>query len=209
MVKKVATKRKIVSVLKKYELMLILSPDLRESEADKKFKEIVGMMEKAGGKVTKEDMWGKKKFAYRIKKHNEGFYAVYNLELPNTFIKEFKDHLRIEKDVLRSMIISIPDDYVYTKYDLEGMAEESKIAKPAPKKEVKKETKEEVKKEVKEEKLEPKEVKEEKEEPKLDDKPVETQDPASEGEEKPKKEEPKSDLDKKLDALLDGDDLKL
>ncbi len=202
MAKKVAKKREVVSVPKKYELMLILSPDLRESEVKKKLKELEGMMEKAGGKILEEDLWGKKKLAYRIQKHNEGIYMVYNLELPNTFIKELKDHFRIEKEVMRSMLISIPEDYVYTRYDIEGMAD-----KEAPKK-----TKKKILKPKKEEKVteEPKEeVKKEEvasEEPKKDEA---KEAPAKEVKKEDPKDDADSELDKKLDALLDGDDLKL
>lgn len=208
MAKKVATKREVVSVNKKYELMIILSPDLRESEVTKKLKELEGMMEKAGGKILEDDFWGKKKLAYRIKTHTEGIYMVYNLELPNTFIKDLKNHFRIEKDVIRTMLISIPDDYVYTRYDIEGMADKEVVKKtkkktsPVPKKEKKVEEKPATNKA----------------EEKSDDAVVEAQDSEPKDEkadkkpaDKPKKEESKEDseLDKKLDALLDGDDLKL
>jgi len=191
MAKKTAVKREIISVHKKYELMLILNPDLRESEISKKLKELVGIMEKAGGKILEEDIWGKKKFAYKIKKYHDGYYVVYNLELPSVFMKELRELLRIEKEVLRSMIISVPDDYVYIRYNLEGMAEDSKKAKGTGAQKTKAEPKKEVEKV----------------------KSTEAEKPVSEDEDAPKKEpkkseEPKSDLDKKLDAILDGDDLK-
>ncbi len=118
-----------------YELMLILSPELRESEVKKKLKELVEMVEKAGGRVTEEDFWGRRKLAYPIKKNKEGIYTIYNLELPASLIDELKEHLRIEKDILRSMLLSLPAGYVYTKYDLET-AEKSKERPEKPKKSV-------------------------------------------------------------------------
>ena len=222
MAKKVAVKREIVSVPKKYELMLILSPDLRETEVEKKLKEIEGMMEKAGGKILEEDLWGKKKFSYRIQKHTEGIYMVYNLELPSDFIKELKDHLRIEKNVMRSMLISIPEDYVYTRYDIEGMGDKEvfkktkKKSKPAFKKE-EKPVVEPVEDPIEDPIADP--VEEPVEDPIVDpvvdpvedpvvdpiDKP--TDQPDTESEKKDKEYE--TELDRKLDALLEGDDLKL
>ena len=123
MAKKTVTKRVVEVSINPYELMLILSPDLRETEITKKLKEIVDIIEKAGGKITNEDFWGKKALAYRIKKHNEGIYMVYNIELPNNFLNELKGFLRIEKEVLRSMILSLPANYVYTKYNLDASEE--------------------------------------------------------------------------------------
>jgi len=126
MVKKTVAKREVEVSINPYELMLILNPELRESEVKKKLKEIVEVIEKAGGKITHEDFWDKKTLAYRIQKHYEGIYMVYNIELPNNFLNELKGHLRIEKKVLRSMILSLPADYTYTKYDLEAPEEKPK-----------------------------------------------------------------------------------
>lgn len=106
------------SAMNMYEVMLILNPDLRDPEVKKKLKEIVDTVEKVGGKVTQEDIWGKRELSYRIKLQNEGIYVVYNFELPSSFLPELKQNLRIEKDILRSMIIKLPHGYTYTKFDM-------------------------------------------------------------------------------------------
>ena len=76
MSKKVTTEHEVDSSLNKYEVILILNPDLREPEVKKKLKEIEEMVQKAGGKITQEDFWGKKTLAYRIKKQNEGYAYI-------------------------------------------------------------------------------------------------------------------------------------
>jgi len=158
-----------------YELMLILNPDLREPEIKKKLKEVTEMIEKAGGKITQEDFWGKKELAYRIKLQNEGVYMVYDMELPPSFLPELQQNLRIEKEILRSMVIKLPSGYTYTKYN---MTPEEK-----PKRE-----KENLKKNVS----------------------IKHNAPIIHSKKKEEKEikEPKN-LDKKLDEILGGEDLKL
>lgn len=101
-----------------YELMIILNPELRESEVKKKLGDFEETIVKAGGKVVHQDFWGKRPLAYRIKKKDEGVYTVYNLEIPTAFLHEMKQALRIDKEVVRSMIIKLPAGHVYTKYDL-------------------------------------------------------------------------------------------
>lgn len=123
MAKKVTTERVIESEIRAYEIMILLTPDLLESAVNKKLKEITSAITNAGGKITEEDFWGKRDLAYRMKGFSEGIYMVYNVEMPQSFVKELTEQLRIEKDVLRSMIMSIPGDYTYTKYDLEVPAE--------------------------------------------------------------------------------------
>lgn len=200
--KTTATQQEVVTQINPYEFMLILNPELRETEINKKLKEIVGMIEKAGGKIIGEDFWGKKTLAYRMNKFDEGIYMVYNIEMPNTFLKEFKDHLRIEKEVLRSMIISLPTDHVYTKYDIEGGEEEPRkrvikkkiTPKPAPVAPV-----------VKEEKVEaePEEKKPKDEEPTSDDTAETSEDavetdrgPSPEKKEEKKEEAPAEEIKK-------------
>lgn len=199
MAKKTVTKREVEVSINPYELMLILNPELRESEIKKKLKEITGMIEKGGGKITNEDFWDKKNLAYRVKKHWEGIYMVYNIELPNNFLNELRNYLRIEKEVLRSMFLKLPADYTYTKYDLEAVAEEEKkekrsfkknvsikhnapiiAPKPAPAKTEESKT-EEKKEDTKEEKVVKKEIKD------VDE----------------------AELDKKLDEIIGGEDLNL
>lgn len=221
MAKKTVTKRAVEVSINPYELMLILSPELRETEITKKLEEIVNIIEKAGGKITNEDFWGKKELAYRIKKHNEGVYMVYNIELPNNFLSELKEFLRIEKEVLRSMVISLPKSHVYTKYDIKESDEPRKkvekkkvtvksapVVKPVVKEEKKEVEKEEEKhtpdsdpgkEEFKEKKEEKKEVSDDTAEPQGD--AVETSHGASSDdteekeEEKPEKE-PTPDMSK-------------
>lgn len=189
---KAAEKQEVETSAKLYELMLILNPELRESEVKKKLKEIVDMIEKAGGKITHEDFWGKKELAYKIKGNREGVYIVYNLELPNNFIKELRGHLRIEKEVLRSLILSLPAGHIYTKYDLDAKAE--------PKEERREERRERprFKKAVS-----VKHVPEEVAAP-----PAKEEEAKKEDEDKGK-EADEAELDKKLDEIIGGDDLSL
>jgi small subunit ribosomal protein S6 len=109
-----------------YELMIILNPELRESEVTKKLGEFEEMITKSGGKVTQRDLWGKRPLAYRIKKKDEGVYMVYNAEMPASFLKEIKEALRIDKEVIRSLVIRLPEGHVFTKFDLTYVREEPK-----------------------------------------------------------------------------------
>ena len=112
---------------KKYELMLVLQPELLESAKEKKLRDFEKFLGENDGKVDMKDDWGKRKLAYRIGKHDAGIYVVYNLSLPPAFNRELDEHLRIDKDVVRFLHIALPDDYSYTKYE----EEVKKEAKPA------------------------------------------------------------------------------
>lgn len=155
--------RIVEAVDKKYEIALILKPDFLESALNKKLKTFEGLLENNGGKIILKDEWGKRDLAYKIKQYDQGMYVLYNVSLPTTFLKELDETLRIDTEILRYLMISIDDNYKYTKFDEEEAVEEKEVptsktvkpvvskptpvSTPAPKKEEKKEEVKEVKKE--------------------------------------------------------------
>lgn len=183
MAKKKDAARVVDAVDKKYELMLILQPELLESATEKKLRDFEKYLEDNGGSVDMKDNWGKRDFAYHIGPHTAGTYVVYNVTLPTTFNKELDEHMRIDKDIIRFLHITLKDDYEYTKF-------EEVIEKPK-KEEVKKEESKPSRKPARTtHKAETKEVK------------------PSEIKDKGKKADAES-LDEKLDKLLEGDDLNI
>jgi len=120
--------RVIDAVDKKYELMLVLQPEMLESAVDKKLREFEKYLEDNGGTVEMKDVWGKRELAYRIGKHSAGIYVAYNITLPTTFNQELDEHLRIDKDVIRFLHISLKNNYEYKKF------KEEEVKKEEPKK---------------------------------------------------------------------------
>ncbi len=114
-----------------YEVMMILHPELLENKTKKKLEDFEGFIQKAGGKITHKDFWGKRPLAYRIKKFKEGLYMVYDLELPTALVKEVNDHLRIDSEIVRHLIVNLPEGYTYTRYDeTKDEEEESRDMRP-------------------------------------------------------------------------------
>ncbi len=110
--------------VKPYEVMIMLQPELRESEVKKHLKETEEFFTSIKGKITNTDVWGRKDLSYKIKQFTEGIYIVYNLELPTSEISELNEYLRLEKDIIRHIIITLTNDYVYSKFDEETEEDE-------------------------------------------------------------------------------------
>lgn len=184
MAKKKDVKRVVDAIDKKYELVLVLQPELLESATEKKLKEFEKFLEDNGGTVDMRDNWGKRKLAYKIGPHTSGTYVAYNVTLPSTFNKELDEHMRIDKDIIRYLHLTLRDDYEYSKLEEEKIVEE-------PKKE-----------EVKREERGPKK-------PVKTTHKADTKEAApTEIKDKGKKADADS-LDDKLDKLLEGDDLNI
>ncbi|MDQ7008788.1 MAG: 30S ribosomal protein S6 [Candidatus Gracilibacteria bacterium] len=92
-----------------YELMMIVDPTLSDEEKTAKIDIIKGILDKAGAKITKEDIIGDKKLAYPINKKERAFYALYNLELDGTKIKEISKEMNLNRSIWRYMFVKIED----------------------------------------------------------------------------------------------------
>lgn len=107
--------------MNQYEIAVLYDPQLEIdlSKAEGKVKKLVT---DNGGKVLKEDNWGKKKLAYPIAKHEQAVYVFYTVEMPAAGVAKVESTLNITDEVIR---------YLITKPDLKAIAkaEEAKADK--------------------------------------------------------------------------------
>ena len=92
----------------KYELMAIYKPELKEAEVKQQISNLKKHIEELQGRVVTEDFWGKKKFAYALKKRTEGYYIVLNIELNPEQISAFDTWLNRDSEaIIRGLITKI------------------------------------------------------------------------------------------------------
>ena len=108
--------------MKPYELLLIITPDHDENEAEALTDQVKGIIEN-GGTLLKLDPWGKKRLAYPIRKRSEGYYVLYIFESAPSFVAELNQALHVIEAILRYMIVQYEDDIEKLKAEL--AAEES------------------------------------------------------------------------------------
>ncbi len=97
--------------IKKYELMVILNPDIGDDASTKLLVEIRKLITDRKGEIFFEDIWGLRDFAYSIKKHTKGYYAVFDFTLAPEFVREINAKLVLERDLLRHMTLVLPFKY--------------------------------------------------------------------------------------------------
>lgn len=90
-----------------YEIAVLYHPDLEVdlSKAEERVKKIIT---DNGGKVVKDDNWGKRKLAYPIKGNEYAVYVFYTVELPGESVKKIESTLNITGEVIR-FLITRPD----------------------------------------------------------------------------------------------------
>jgi small subunit ribosomal protein S6 len=89
--------------------MFIVRPQMTPEEADKVLEEIQNVIN-AKGEVTSVDRWGKRRFAYEIEHHTEGYYYVVQFNASPDHIAEVDRRLKINDNVLRHIIVRTDED---------------------------------------------------------------------------------------------------
>ncbi len=180
---------------KKYELMVIIQPDIGTDRIKKRLAEIQKMITSGQGEVFFEDVWGLRDLAYEIRKYDKGYYVVLGFTITSDAIAEMNNTLKLENEVLRHMIVTLP-----FKYEPKSLAQLMEVTE-AP-----------LKTDVVKDKPAPKSV-EKKAAPKVKATPVkEVAEVNSEEKEKKapakaKKEPTLEEVDAKLKSIIDNPDL--
>lgn len=113
-----------------YELVVLLHPDL-EIDLDKPLTKLRKIIADNKGDIAKEDNWGKRKLAYRIKGEDFAVYMYMELALPAETVKKLQSTLNITDEVLRYLLTAVDPKAVAAKLE----AEEAEKAEKAQKEE--------------------------------------------------------------------------
>src|ERR1700688_3193860 len=90
-----------------YEHLLIARQDISAQAVDALATHLKTIIENEGGKVEKQEYWGLRTLAYRIKKNRKGHYVLLNLNAPANAIAELERQLKINEDVLRFLTVRV------------------------------------------------------------------------------------------------------
>lgn len=107
--------------MKDYEVVVLLHPDL-EIDLDKPLKKVEEIIKEQKGKITKSDVWGKRKLAYPINKEDFAVYVYYELTLPPENVRKLETSFNIADEVIR-YLVSHPVPVVEEESDDESEAE--------------------------------------------------------------------------------------
>jgi small subunit ribosomal protein S6 len=93
--------------LHKYEMVMIIHPEVAEEKFEANIDSVSRYITGKGGVVSDVQRWGKRKLAYPIKHFMEGSYVLIQFTLKPDFCKELEANLRISEEVLRHLLIKL------------------------------------------------------------------------------------------------------
>ncbi len=93
----------------KYEMMFIARTDVPEEEIDKLNAQMESVVSGAGGKMEKVDKMGRRRLAYRVKKHREGLYILFTFEGNGDTVREFERRLKVTDTVIKYLAVRVDE----------------------------------------------------------------------------------------------------
>lgn len=104
-----------------YEGMYIISPQLSEEARQKALDKIQAGITDRGGEIKKVHDWGRRRLAYDIKGHREGYYYILYFDTETAAIDEMWSDYHLNEDLLRYMTLTV--DEVKEKIEFKSLAE--------------------------------------------------------------------------------------
>lgn len=94
--------------MRHYEVVFLVHPDQSElvPAMVERYKTLV---EESGGKVHRQEDWGRRQLAYSIQDLAKAHYALLNIECDQTTIDELKSTFRFNDAVLRHLIVRMDE----------------------------------------------------------------------------------------------------
>jgi small subunit ribosomal protein S6 len=93
--------------MRAYEHTFIARQDLSPQQAQALAETYAGLVAEHGGEVTKNEYWGLRNLAYRMRKNRKGHYLHLNLKADAATIDELERQERLSDDVLRYLTVKV------------------------------------------------------------------------------------------------------
>jgi small subunit ribosomal protein S6 len=93
--------------MRRYELMLVIRPDVADDKSQGLVDRTTRQIVTAGGQIVKVAPWGRRRLAYPIDRHREGSYQIILFEAPPEAIVELEHTLLITEEVLRHLVTRV------------------------------------------------------------------------------------------------------
>jgi small subunit ribosomal protein S6 len=96
--------------MRNYEIMFIVNPNTAEEEIDKINAQIESVITTGGGQIQKIEKMGKRRLAYEVQRHREGFYVLFAIAANGDIVRECERRLRVIDTVIRYLTVRLDDE---------------------------------------------------------------------------------------------------
>lgn len=90
-----------------YEHVFLARQDISQAQVEALTKEYSDIITEAGGRIGKNEYWGVKPLAFKIKKNRKAHYTLLNIDAAPTAVAEMERRMGLSPDVIRFMTIRV------------------------------------------------------------------------------------------------------
>ena len=92
-----------------YEHVFLARQDASTQQVEELTTQMTGIVEQAGGKVTKTENWGVRSLTYRMNMNRKAHFVLLNIEAPSAAVSEIERQERISEDVIRYLTVRVEE----------------------------------------------------------------------------------------------------
>ena len=90
-----------------YECVYIARQELTAAQAEQLSKDLTKIVSSNSGEIKRQEYWGLRNLAYKIRKNRKGHYTMFHIEAPASTIEELERNMRLNEDILRYLTLKI------------------------------------------------------------------------------------------------------
>ncbi|MBT3343228.1 MAG: 30S ribosomal protein S6 [Gemmatimonadetes bacterium] len=102
-------------MVKRYELVLLIDPQIGESQIETTIDGYKQRLEEANAEVSHVDHWGQRKMAYTsaaLQGRQQAFYVLFQFDAPPELIETLEAAMKLDEAVLRYLFISVDGEFL-------------------------------------------------------------------------------------------------
>jgi small subunit ribosomal protein S6 len=92
-----------------YEHVFLARQDASPQQVEELTAQMTGIVEQAGGRITKTENWGVRSLTYRMNKNRKAHFVLLNIDAPSAAIAEIERQERISEDVIRYLSVRVEE----------------------------------------------------------------------------------------------------
>ena len=90
-----------------YECVYIARQELSAAQTEQLSKDLTKIVSSNSGEIKKQEYWGLRNLAYKIRKNRKGHYTMFHIEAPASTIEELERNMRLNEDIFRYLTVKI------------------------------------------------------------------------------------------------------
>lgn len=95
--------------MRPYEVMIIFDPTVEEDAIRAELDRSSELIRSRGGNPGKVERWGRRRLAYEIAKHADGYYVLLEADAEPSVMAELDRTLTLADPVLRHKVVRVPE----------------------------------------------------------------------------------------------------